>query len=896
MIDAVRWTQLSPLLDAALDLTGDAREHWLAELATTDPDGARDVRELLGSDSPRSGTSTGTGTLTRALSGLTQPAQELAGERIGDWTLVSSLGVGGMGSVWLAQRSDGAFQGSAAVKLLNLRGLGGAGLERFRQEGTALARLTHPGIARLFDAGVRDSGQPYLILEYIDGVRIDEWCDEQRLTVAQRIALFLTTCDAVEHAHAHFVIHRDIKPSNILVTTGGTVKLLDFGVARLAQQDGAEADTSPLPFTPAYAAPEQLTAKPESAATDVYALGVLLYSLLTGRMPARPPVAASAAAAWVLSDDAAARQSSADALPKVLRGDLDAILARALEQDQSRRYQTVTAFADDLRRTTRHEAVSVRRGTTGERVARFVRRNRVGVLTGGTIALALLTATGVSWRQTRVAEAERDKASRALQLSRATGDMQVAMMSFVGPGGRALTPSEQLAMARKSVETQHQNDPAILSALLGFLAERYADLNDIESQSDVLFAAARAARRANDAVGEATNLCLTAWVMLQAGHADSAAVRLREGLSLLPKVRPDTTGTIIACNSARSRQFSAAGQFDSAIVVTRQSVALLEAGGDTLTSNYGVALNNLGMSQGMSGKTRDAARTFVRLATVMQRNGRENTEAMQVTAGNHIAALVELGELVTAREMLEREIARIGPSEKGAAVPLVLRYRGMQVYSRLKQSDSVVAQARRLITDPEAQNPRVQLEAYALLVDALLLTSNVPEARRVYLAMQPMLSKAPPIPSIRVAAIGASASMTARADGAVAALDTLSKFVRSVSKREGGGDQFLLGAYLRASALALQSGNPAAALVQARLAKRAAAVDSLATTRSAGYGDALAAEARALAAGHDPAAASAAQRALVPLRFGYGAGHPNLLQFERWIADTLGGGANLGTK
>ncbi len=891
MIDAVRWTQLSPLLDTALDLTGDAREYWLAELATIDPDSARDVRELLGTDAARAGA----GTLTRALNGLTPHAEELAGARIGPWTLISSLGVGGMGSVWLAQRSDGAFQGSAAVTLLNLRGLGGAGLERFRQEGTALARLTHPGIARLFDAGVRESGQPYLILEYIDGVRIDEWCDEQRLTVAQRIALVLTTCDAVEHAHAHFVIHRDIKPSNILVTTGGTVKLLDFGVARLAQQDGADTDTTPLPFTPAYAAPEQLASKPESAATDVYALGVLLYSMLTGSMPARPPVAASIVAASVLSEDAAARQSSADALPKLLRGDLDAILARALEQDQSRRYQTVTAFADDLRRTTRHEAVSVRRATTSERVARFVRRNRVGVLTGGSIALALLTATGVSWRQTRVAEAERDKAGRALQLSRATGDMQVAMMSFVGPGGRTLTPSEMLAMARKSVETQHANDPVILSALLGFLAERYADLNDLESQGDVLFAAARAARRANDAEGEATNLCLTAWVMLQAGKSDSAAVRLREGLSLMPKVRPDTTGTIIACNSARSRQFSAAGQFDSAIVATRQSVALLEASGDTLTSNYTVALNNLGMSQS-SGKTRDAARTFVRLTTVMRRSGRENTEAMQVTTGNHIAALMWLGELVTARAMLEREIARIGPSENGSAVPLVLRYRGMQVYSRLKQSDSVVAQTGRLIADPEAQNPRVQLEAYALLVDALLQMSNAPEARRVYQAMQPMLSKAPPVPSMRVAAIGASASMAAHDDGAAAALDTLRGFVRSFSKREGGGDQFLLGTYLHASALALQSGNSAVALAQARLAKRAADVDSLATTRSAGYGDALVAEARALAAARDPAAAGAAQRALVPLRFGYGAGHPLLLQFERWISDTLGVGGTGGAK
>ncbi len=892
MIDAARWTQLSPLVDRALDLTDEARESWLVELATTDPDSARDVRELLSNDSARGGT----GTLTRALNALTPQPAETEGTRIGDWTLLRTLGEGGMGSVWLADRSDGTFDGTAAVKLLNLRGLGGAGLARFRQEGTALARLTHPGIARLFDAGVRENGQPYLILEYIDGIRIDEWCDEQRLTVPQRIALFLTTCDAVAHAHAHFVIHRDIKPSNILVTTDGTVKLLDFGVARLAQQDGTDADSTPLPFTPAYAAPEQLAAKPESAATDVYSLGVLLYSMLTGKMPARPPVAASSAAAWILSADAAARRSSSSALPKMLRGDLDAILARALEQDPSHRYQTVTAFADDLRRTTRHEGVSVRQGTTTERVARFVRRNSVAVFTGGTIALALLTATGVSWRQTRVAEAARDKASRALQLARATGDMQVAMMSMVGPGGRALTPSELLGMARKSVETQHQNDPAILSALLGFLAERYADLNDLGNQGAVLAAAAQAAHQANDTPSEATNLCLAAWVMLQAGQTDSAAVRLREGMALLPKVRPDTSGAIIACNSARSRQFTAAGKFDSAIVVTKQSVTLLEAEGDTLTSNYTVALNNLGLSQGMSGKTRDASGTFGRLKMLLQRGGRADTDGMLTIAGNHISQLVELGEFVAARDMLEREIAQIGPIENGSAIPLVLRYRGMQVYSRLRQADSVVAQARRLIADREAQNPRVQLEAYALLVNALLQLSNGPEAGRMYQAMQPMLVKAPPIPSMRVAAISAGAAIAAHGGKVVEALDTLNTFVRAFSKREGGGDQSLLGAYLRASALALQAGNPAEALAQARLAKRAAAIDSLTMTRSASYGDALIAESRALAAGHDPAAAAAAQQALVPLRFGYGTRHPHLLQIERWIADTLGAAGAGGTK
>ena len=196
-----------------------------------------------------------------------------------------------MGSVWLARRSDGRFEGLVAVKLLNVSLIGRAGEERFRREGSILARLTHPNIARLTDAGVSTSGQPYIVLEYVDGERIDQYCDARRLGVEQRLRLFLDVCAAVARAHANLVVHRDIKPSNVLVAKDGQVKLLDFGIAKLIEEETGSGEASALTreggraLTPEFAAPEQLTGGAVTTATDVHALGTLLYLLLAGQHP-----------------------------------------------------------------------------------------------------------------------------------------------------------------------------------------------------------------------------------------------------------------------------------------------------------------------------------------------------------------------------------------------------------------------------------------------------------------------------------------------------------------------------------------------------------------------------------------------------------------------------------
>src|SRR5687768_13626944 len=305
-----RWREVIPHLDRALELPGHGRAAWLAALRGEDPALAADVEALL----ERHEALEEQGFLSETP--IPASWSSLDGQVIGAYTLRSRIGQGGMGSVWLAERSDGRYQGTAAVKLLNASLVGRDGEARFRREGSVLARLRHPHIAQLIDAGVSPAGQPYLVLERVDGERIDRFCEAGGLGVEARIRLFLDVLAAVAHAHANLVVHRDIKPSNVLVATDGRVKLLDFGIAKMLEgEDGRDATSltraGESALTPEYAAPEQMTGGDVSTATDVYALGVLLYVLLAGRHPAGGDTSSAAALVRATVDTVPSRLSEA---------------------------------------------------------------------------------------------------------------------------------------------------------------------------------------------------------------------------------------------------------------------------------------------------------------------------------------------------------------------------------------------------------------------------------------------------------------------------------------------------------------------------------------------------------------------------------------------------------
>ncbi len=485
------WGVLSRLLDEALELPPDARLAWIAEQREKHPALIAEIEGLLERESKIDAD----GFLSSSQEPERPTMSTLAGQTLGAYVLERPVGEGGMGSVWLARRSDGRFEGVAAIKLLSLAVSGPAGEARFRREGSALARLTHPNIARLLDAGLSPSGLPYLVLEYIDGQPIDEWCDARKVAVDGRLRLFEQVLAAVAHAHANFLIHRDLKPANILVTNDGVVKLLDFGIAKLLEEGGAGAATltgaHETIFTYRYAAPEQIRGEVTTAATDVYALGVVLYELLVGRHPtsaaahspaehvvailesdsghlSRALTPSSTLTAEHAQQLAASRDASPERLRRILKGDIENIVAKALKKSTAERYATVGELAADVRHYLHHEPVSARADSFAYRAGKFVRRHRVPV------AIAALAVAGLIGAAVR----ERDLRGRAESEAKKAVAVEEYLVSIFGaadPYAQAPTkPSELTARAlldrgAQRMDTSLSAQPEVRAELRGAL-------------------------------------------------------------------------------------------------------------------------------------------------------------------------------------------------------------------------------------------------------------------------------------------------------------------------------------------------------------------------------------------------------------------------------------------
>jgi serine/threonine-protein kinase len=387
-----------------------------------------------------------------------------AGLRLGAWELREPIGQGGMGQVWLATRSGGLYSGRAAVKLLHATGMGAQAQARFAREGEFLARLSHPHIAQLLDAGLMPDGTRYLVLEYVAGERIDHWCDARKLPIAERLRLFMQVCEAVAYAHAHLVVHRDLKPANILVSDDGHVKLLDFGVAKLLVDDDESREPTELTragaagLTPEYAAPEQIEGQPITTATDVYALGVVLFGLLSGARPFAGTSRGMAAMARAIVEEAprslgTAARESPDAAPsrgtqlgalvQALRGDLETIVAKALKKSPAERYATVQELRDDLQRHLAHQPVSAQADSFGYRARKFAQRNRVQVLALSALMLSLLAGIAATSWQWRVATQEAERTRSVVKVltgifseldPEASGSAQVPVLDLLRRG------------------------------------------------------------------------------------------------------------------------------------------------------------------------------------------------------------------------------------------------------------------------------------------------------------------------------------------------------------------------------------------------------------------------------------------------------------------------------
>jgi serine/threonine-protein kinase len=518
-----RWDTVKRLFHAALERSPAERDAFLQEACGGDEGLFEEVRSLLASDAR--GRSL-VAEAVREVAGDLTTAGALAGTAVGPYRLIRQVGVGGMGAVYLAERADGQFDQRVALKLVK-RGMDSEQiLDRFRRERQILAKLQHIHIARLLDGGIAADGQPYFAMEYVEGEPIDAYADRRRLTVEQRLALFLDVCAAVTYAHANLVVHRDLKPENILVTAGGEVRLLDFGIAKLLADDGEVATLTQVGhhvMTPAYASPEQVRGEPVGTATDVYSLGVVLYELLAGVPPYEFAGTSLVEVARVVCDTPVerpstrlvratgegsrttaevvgrARQIDARRLRKRLAGDLDVICLKAIRKEPEARYGSVEALMEDVRRHLEGRPVLARADTVGYRVRKAIARHRVAFGTAAGIVVTI--ASLVAFYTIRLAD-ERDRARLEAAKASEVASFLQGLFEVSDPSesrGETITARELLDQGAARLDRGLADQPEVQASMMHVIGDVYSSLGLYEQALPLL---ERALARARSLYGE----------------------------------------------------------------------------------------------------------------------------------------------------------------------------------------------------------------------------------------------------------------------------------------------------------------------------------------------------------------------------------------------------------
>jgi len=490
-----RWARIDAALDRLWETPDTERADALAALRADDPELATDVERLLRADE-RAGDFLGRAAADRMEVPLADVLNEAAagagagGRTFGPYRVERLLGRGGMGCVYLADRTGADFRQRVALKVLETAAPGAG--DRFRAERRILARLEHPNIARFLDGGVTAAGLPWIAMEYVQGLPITKWCDDRELGVGPRVDLFGKVCDAVRHAHRNLVVHRDLKPSNVMVSESGEVKLLDFGIAKVFEEDSSDPGrtvTGARPMTPAYAAPEQVRGDPVTTATDVYGLGALLFELLAGRRPFEAGTGSELERA-ILEEDPPVLSRAASRSGPELRGDLETIVAKALTKEPAGRYESVDALLEDLRRHRAGEPLLARPATFRYRAAKFLRRHRWQSAAAALIVLLLAGGVAGIAREGRRAERQAARAGRML-------GFVTSLFAQTAPEkarGEQLTARQILERGAREADSLFADDPRSRAELLLILGSMYGSLGEFEAADSLLTLAVQRTR------------------------------------------------------------------------------------------------------------------------------------------------------------------------------------------------------------------------------------------------------------------------------------------------------------------------------------------------------------------------------------------------------------------
>ncbi|HEV8197609.1 MAG TPA: serine/threonine-protein kinase [Gemmatimonadales bacterium] len=626
-LDPARWDEIQRLFHAAADLPGPEQRAFLDASAPDDPGLIADVMALIDADARDASilSRAVAGTVGQVLGDTAPPAIPL--QEFGPYRIISVLGEGGMGVVYLAERTD--LGSMVAVKILRDAWLSPARRERFANEQRTLAQLNHPAIARLYDANTLADGTPWFVMEYVAGVPLTEYCRTREASLADRLRLFRAVCVAVQHAHVHAVIHRDLKPSNILVTADGTVKLLDFGIAKQLDLESKadQTQTGLRLMTPAYAAPEQVRGGRIGTTTDVYSLGVILYELLAGRLPfdlsQRTPDEARALITEEppLRPSAAAKSGAGNGVSGVSRrswADLDILCLTAMHQDPERRYGTVEALMRDIDHFCSGEPLEARPDSAGYRLGKFARRNwrplsvTAAVVTLGVVLVVFYTVRLTQARNDAVAEASR------------TQRIQHFMMSLFQGGDQATGPADSLRVVTivdRGVQEARilDADPEVQSELYQTLGTIYQALGNFP-RADSLLLSALARRRARlgpDHPEVVASLVALGLLRVDQAQFEEGEKFIREGLNIGRRALPPGHPAIAKATEALGKVLEERGQYDSAIAVLEEAVRMSSGtGGSPATPELANSLTELANTHFYAGHY-DASDSLNRIVLAM---------------------------------------------------------------------------------------------------------------------------------------------------------------------------------------------------------------------------------------------------------------------------------------
>ncbi len=644
------------------------------------------------------------------VSKLASEIETLEGQTCGSYTLLRHLDSGGMGDVWLAERSDGRFEGRFAVKLLRRHSPASVDNLRFEREGRLLARLTHPNIARLIDAGTADE-RPFLVIEYIDGINIDEYCDHHKLGVDARIRLFLDVLEGVAHAHANLVLHRDLKPGNILVTEDGRAKLLDFGVAKLLdEREGPGEERAPSitqlfgqVLTPDYAAPEQLAAKPIGTATDIFSLGLVLYLLLTGVNP-RSEDTSGDPLKWAKKRMPRASHQldrKHSITRRHLEGDLDNILDKALAPDAEDRYRSVPEFRDDLSRYLEHLPVSARPPTLSYRTTKFLRRYQGGVTLTMLFVLGLAIAAGAAILQRVEAERQRDFAIYQQQRAATSSELLARMLNDVAANHSDATVVEAFERSAATLDLQPPTDKRLAARLYFDLSRGFESLNANDREAEYLGRAESAARTAGDNDLLANVLCEQARDRNETSATEAARIyaEAREALAISESVSP---GTLVRCARAESLMLANAGEREAALDRLLATLDVVRISPVRSRIDELRLLNEISAQQFRLGRLQDVLQSNAQFIEGLRESGRLATEGGLVAQANQAALLGEFGELLAARQAHEAVVELTGASPKRQDIRRTLA----AAHLRLGEVDAAVEIYNDLLASATSLPPR----------------------------------------------------------------------------------------------------------------------------------------------------------------------------------------------